>query len=68
MQRGLAAAHCDENIGVPIGVRDMAFRVLSCFADEGLNIVLLDLGKIWEVPAEWAMQHCVNPDRLLRGR
>lgn len=63
MELCMVREHCDENAGVPIGARQMAFAVISNFANRAYNAKVLGLGKIEELPEDWAKENCRNPIR-----
>lgn len=68
MARCMISCHMDENAGVPIGARSMAFEVLSHFLYENMNAEFLRLGLVSDSPSEWAAYHCTNPVRSQRNR
>lgn len=68
MYRALNRCHMDENRGVPIGARVMAFEVLAHFADDVENAAYLELGSVDCYPRDWARENCLNPDRSLKDQ
>jgi hypothetical protein len=68
MRDTLRDTHYDENAGVPIGARLMAFAVLGCYEDRAENAAILKLGTNFDSPVEWAREHCMNPVREIRGK
>jgi hypothetical protein len=68
MRTLLENTHYDENAGVPIGARLMAFEILSYYDDAKENAEILKLGTNYDSPTDWARQHCMNPVREVRGK
>ena len=63
----LRTAHLDENQGVAIGVRNLAFAILDLYEEDPKIWNELQLGQPWNDPTEWAAIFCINPIRRHRG-